>query len=85
MTVVRELAEQLDPSMVVASGSAYEDTCRTWNGAVTSRPDPSWSAPGRRRMCRPLRARAAATTCRCRYVRVATTRPVAACGDGLVI
>jgi hypothetical protein len=25
MTVVRELAEQLDPSMVVASGSAYED------------------------------------------------------------
>jgi FAD/FMN-containing dehydrogenase len=37
-TAARELAEQLDPSVVVTSGSAYEQTCRIWNGAVTSRP-----------------------------------------------
>jgi FAD/FMN-containing dehydrogenase len=30
--------DQLDPSLVVTSGSAYEDTRRIWNGAVTSRP-----------------------------------------------
>ncbi|HEV7453459.1 MAG TPA: FAD-binding protein [Pseudonocardiaceae bacterium] len=38
LTVARELADQLDPSVVVTSGSAYEDTHRIWNGAVTSRP-----------------------------------------------
>lgn len=38
MTATRALAGQLDPNAVVTSGSAYEQTCRIWNGAVTSRP-----------------------------------------------
>ncbi|GII53577.1 6-hydroxy-D-nicotine oxidase [Planotetraspora thailandica] len=38
MSAARELAGQLDPSRVVTSGPAYDDTVRIWNGAVTSRP-----------------------------------------------
>jgi len=36
--VTRELAGRLDDGVVVTSGTAYEETCRIWNGAVTSRP-----------------------------------------------
>ena len=35
---VTDLAARLGPGAVVTAGAAYEQTCRIWNGAVTSRP-----------------------------------------------
>src|SRR5215813_132251 len=35
---VQDIAARLGPDKVVTSGEAYEQTCRIWNGAVTSLP-----------------------------------------------
>ena len=35
---VTGLAAQLGPDAVITAGAAYEQACRIWNGAVTSRP-----------------------------------------------
>lgn len=37
-TAAEQLAAQLDPGSVATSGADYEESCRIWNGAVTSRP-----------------------------------------------
>src|SRR5262245_8079374 len=34
----RELTARIGTDSVVTSGPAYEETCRIWNGAVTTRP-----------------------------------------------
>jgi FAD/FMN-containing dehydrogenase len=38
VAATRELTDRLGDGAVVTSGAAYEETCRVWNGAVTSRP-----------------------------------------------
>src|SRR5262245_35465023 len=34
----RDLSQQIDPSRVLVSGLAYDESLRIWNGAVKSRP-----------------------------------------------